>query len=109
MCEPGHELLEATCIFRIERIQTVGIYVENADEITLSPKNRYYDLGLCSRITGNVSRILLDVRNDQCLSFGCGISADTSAKRYVEAAKASLIRAHAKQAAWLDDSIKASP
>ena len=109
MCEPGHELLEPTCIFRIERIQTVGIYVENGDEITLFPKNGHYDLGLCSRITGNVSRILLDVRNDQCLSLGCDISADTSAKRYVEAAKASLIRADAEQPTWLDDPIETSP
>lgn len=109
MCEPGHELLEATCIFRIERIQTVGIYVENGDEITLSPKNGHYDLGLCSRITGNVSRIFLDVRNDQCLSLGGSVSTDTSAKRYVEAAKASLIRPHAEQPTWLDDSIEASP
>jgi hypothetical protein len=31
MCEAGHELLESARIFRIERVQTVGIYVENGD------------------------------------------------------------------------------
>jgi len=109
VCEPGHELLEPTCIFRIERIHPVGIYVENGHQITLSPKNRDYNLGPCSRVAGNVTWIFLDVRNDQCPSLSCGVSTDTSAERYVEAAKASLIWAHAKQPTWLDDSIEASP
>ena len=71
------------CIFRIERIHAVGIYVENGDQITLSPKNRHYDLGPCSRVAGNVTWIFLDVRTDQCPSLGCGVTTDTSAERYV--------------------------
>ena len=96
-------------VFRIERVQTVRIYVENGDQITPLPENRHYDLRPRSRITGDVSRIFFDVADDHRLSSSRCISTHTSAERDVDAAEASLIWADTKELTRLDHTIEARP
>jgi hypothetical protein len=102
-------LLESARIFRIERIQTVGIYVENSDQIILLSKDGHYDLGSRSRIAGDMTRVFLDIWNNHRLPLGSGVSTHPSAEGDVEAAQASLIWTHAEQLTRLDDSVETRP
>lgn len=109
VCETGHDLLESTRVIRIERVQTVRIYVENGDQITPLPKNRHYYLRLGSRVTGDVPRIFFDVGDDHRLSSRSCIATHTSAERDVDAAEAPLIRADPQELTGLDHTVEARP
>jgi hypothetical protein len=96
-------------VFRIERVQTVRIYVEDGDQITPLPENRYNDLRPRSRIAGDMPRIFFDVADDNRFSASGCVATHPSAERDVDAAKAALIWADTQELAWFDHTIEARP
>lgn len=44
IAEKGHDLLEAGAIFVIERIEPVGVDVEDANQLSIRRENRHNDL-----------------------------------------------------------------
>jgi hypothetical protein len=96
-------------IFFIERIELVGIYVENREQITPWPKNRHHDFGARACITSYVTGIFVDVGNNNGPHFCRGGSADSTAENDIETAQRALVWSDAQQRPRLDDPIKASP
>jgi len=94
--KPGNESLEAALVVVIERIELLGIYVENGDQITLRITNGNDDLGTGPSVTSYMAGKFLDIRNDQCLHFRCGGAAYSATKSDLETSQRSLIRPNAK-------------
>jgi hypothetical protein len=107
--EPGNESLEAALVVVIERIELLGIYVENGDQITLRIPYGNYDLGTGSSVTGYMAGKFLDIRNDHGLHFRCGGAAYSATKGDLETSQRTLVWPDAKQCPRLYNSIKPGP
>jgi hypothetical protein len=85
--KPGDESLEASLVVLIERIELPGIYVENSDQITLRPANRYHDLGTGLSVTRDVTRKFADIRHNHRLHLRSSSTAYSAAKGDLETSK----------------------
>jgi hypothetical protein len=78
----------------IERIELLGIYVENSDQITLWTVNGQDDLGTRSRVTRDVTRKFPDVRHDHRLLRRRRIAANSATKSDLETSERTLVGSH---------------